>query len=128
MHVAEKAVIKLLSKDKKKYPLRHKHKIIKTQTHFKQFFKSAKYVECESFKLYSTPHITEEPKFAVISSKRTGNPVVRNKNKRQLRSVLRLNQFRIGPRYDMILMAKHKLNQTNYETINKQFLKLMQNL
>ena len=98
------------------------------QGQFDGFFKIAKKRHSQHLVLFYAPIIEKSQKFAVISSKKTGNAVKRNRNKRILRELLRLNQSKINKKYDIVLIAKNKMNDSTYNTIQDSFFKLIETL
>ena len=82
---------------------------------------------------YFTIYIKEESqnanfRFAMSIGRKYGNAVSRNKIKRQIRSIIRLNQETIKKEIDFVIVIKPQANQLNYDEINKYILSLLRNL
>ena len=75
--------------------------------------------------VFSQPNQLEYSRFGIVTSKKVGNAVVRNRAKRQLREVIRKNLDNLLPGYDVVVVAKFSIKETGFELIEKDFLKLM---
>lgn len=67
-------------------------------------------------------------RFAMSIGKKYGNAVERNKIKRQIRSIIRLNQKRIISNIDFVIVIKPQANILKYDEINKSILYLLKKL
>jgi len=64
-------------------------------------------------------------RFGIVTSKRVGNAVIRNKVKRRLRAIIQANPFFLEKQINMIIVAKKNSNQANYKELEKDFLEVM---
>ncbi len=69
-----------------------------------------------------------ESRIGFSVSKKVGNAVTRNKIKRRLREISRLNAYQIQEGYDIICIARVNANDIDYQTLNNSFLHLIRKL
>lgn len=67
-------------------------------------------------------------RFAMSIGRKYGNSVERNKIKRQIRSIIRLNQDLINNDSEFVIVIKPQASELNYEEINKYILYLLKKL
>lgn len=80
------------------------------------------------FTIYVKEEQSNNFKFGMSIGKKYGNAVSRNKIKRQIRSVIRLNKSFIKNNYSFIIVIKPKANTLPYNEIELQILNLLKNL
>ncbi|MDP0500351.1 MAG: ribonuclease P protein component [Verrucomicrobiota bacterium JB022] len=75
------------------------------------------------FQLHVVPEAERPPlrRVGVIASKRTGNAVHRNRAKRRLRELFRLYQDRLPPNCDVVLVARRRILEMDWETCVHRF-------
>jgi ribonuclease P protein component len=64
-------------------------------------------------------------RFGIVTSKKVGNAVIRNRAKRQIREVIRKNLNNLPNSYDMVVVARFNIKAVVFELIEKDFLRLM---
>ena len=64
-------------------------------------------------------------RFGIVTSKKIGNAVIRNRAKRQIREVIRKNLNNLRPGFDVVVVARFKVKETVFELIENDFLRLM---
>ncbi|WP_127587560.1 ribonuclease P protein component [Paenibacillus koleovorans] len=75
------------------------------------------------FVVYSLPQSKIEKFRAGISvSKKVGNAVVRNRIRRVVKEILRLNADKIKPRFDLVIIARKPAADMEYREMEKSLL------
>lgn len=64
-------------------------------------------------------------RYGVVTSKKVGNAVIRNKIKRQIRSIIKNNLNNIKASHDIVIVARHKISGVEYDLLNKDFMVVM---
>ena len=64
-------------------------------------------------------------RFGIVTSKKIGNAVIRNRAKRQIREVIRKNWNELQPGYDIVVVSRYNIKEANFALIEKDFLRLM---
>ncbi|MDP7011047.1 MAG: ribonuclease P protein component [Verrucomicrobiota bacterium] len=70
--------------------------------------------------------IGSQPKFAVITTRKLGNAVIRNRCRRLLRECLRLHQHALRQPLEIVMIARRSLVGHKYAAVEKDFLAAMQ--
>ena len=68
----------------------------------------------------------KEFRFGLITSKKLGPAVVRNRVRRRLREVIRAHRDQILPGLDMVVIGRWSAPKATYQQIEKDWLKLAQ--
>lgn len=102
-----------------------KNSRIKKKDHFQLVFEKAQRIENGLLRVYFFPKTDLPGQVAFVAGKKIGKAVFRSQCKRRLRELYRLNQTRISPHVELILMAKKSLMKYSYSQANKWFLNLL---
>ena len=73
-------------------------------------------------RLYTAVNACGHPRLGISINKSCGNAATRNRIKRRIREVFRLNQHDIPQEYDYLLIISHKLTKTNKKQYAQQLL------
>ena len=74
--------------------------------------------------LYARKNRTSTNRVGITVSKKLGHAVVRNRVRRRLREVYRLNEDRIAPGWDIVLVARTRAIHENFQKLTDGFLQL----
>ena len=96
---------------------------IKSKFHFNSLFKSSFKVNCNGFIGFQSKSLDKQAKYAFVASKKVGNAVKRNKAKRIMRELVRLNQDKLDPLSDIVFVAKSSFFEFNHLEIEANFKK-----
>ena len=97
---------------------------LKKNVEFKKVYNRGRSVASKAVVLYSLPNNSDKKKFGFSVSKKMGKAVVRNKIKRVLKEVCRLNQDWFKDGYDYILIPRAAILKMNYQQICNEINKL----
>lgn len=77
---------------------------------------------CRSFLVVWSKGATENPRIGITVSKKIGSAVVRNRIKRYVRELFRVNKIEIPP-VDINVIARSGANEMDYQQISFELLK-----
>jgi len=110
----------------KKYSL-SKNKRLSSNKQFKAILADGYSARNGLLILYMSRNDCGYPRLGISVGKIYGNAVTRNRLKRLIREVFRLNQYRIPSDYDYLLMVSYRKgikNKPTFEQVRKSFLSL----
>lgn len=74
--------------------------------------------------MYTYKNESSDLRVGFTVSKKIGNAVIRNKVKRKIREICRLNLHNFKEGYDIIFVAKSSITKKDYNDISKEMNKL----
>ena len=74
--------------------------------------------------LYSRPNRMGINRVGITTGKKLGHAVVRNRARRRLREVYRLNEHRFKPGYDIVVVARHRCISGDFQKLTHAYLSL----
>ena len=74
--------------------------------------------------LYARPNRLGVNRVGITTGKKLGHAVVRNRARRRLREVYRLNEALFKPGYDIVVVARHKCVTADFQKLTKAYLSL----
>jgi ribonuclease P protein component len=99
---------------------------IRTQADFSAVRRKGRRIECHAFRFFGLKKESdgsiEEIRLGVVASRRVGNAVVRNRLKRRIREIFRLNQEKIMRGVDIVVVLRASAFQLEYKELEERFL------
>lgn len=74
--------------------------------------------------LYCRPNHTDVNRVGITVSKKLGKAVQRNRVRRRLREVYRLNEALFAPGYDIVVVARSRCIRTSFPELTQAYLSL----
>lgn len=74
--------------------------------------------------LYARPNKLGCNRVGITVGKKLGHAVVRNRVRRRIREVYRLNEAVLTPGWDIVIVARSRAIEASFEKLNGSFLKL----
>ena len=74
--------------------------------------------------LYVRPNRTEMNRVGITVSKKLGHAVVRNRVRRRLREIYRLNEDLFTPGWDIVVVARSRCIDASFQSLSKAYLAL----
>ena len=74
--------------------------------------------------LYARPNRLGVNRVGITTGKKLGHAVVRNRARRRLREVYRLNEQLFKPGYDIVVVARHRCVTADFQKLTKGYLSL----
>ena len=78
--------------------------------------------------LYCRPNRLSENRIGITVSKKMGKAVVRNRVRRRLREVYRINEEQFLPGYDIVVVARTRAVDADFQTLQTAYLCAAQKL
>ena len=97
---------------------------LKKAKEFKKVFDKGRSIADKNVVIYYLPCFNCEARIGFIVSKKNGNAVCRNRLKRLLKEVFRLNMDKIENNYDLIVIPRLPINKKNFSEIERSILKV----
>lgn len=101
-----------------------KQYILKKNSNFQTVYRIGKSYSNRMMVLYVLPQKNTQRRIGFAAGKRLGNAVVRNRVKRVLREVYRLNQHLLINNVDLVLMGRQPMVKASSITAGKAFVDL----
>ena len=76
--------------------------------------------------LYARPNRLGLNRVGITTGKKRGTAVVRNRARRRMREVYRLNEHLFRPGYDIVVVARHRCVTADFQKLTKGYLSLAQ--
>ena len=74
--------------------------------------------------LYARANRTDTNRVGLTVGKKLGHAVVRNRIRRRLREIYRLNESRFLPGYDIVVVARSRCIDADFEKLTRAYLSL----
>ena len=97
---------------------------LKKNYEFRRLYQRGKSWAGRSMVLYCRKNRLNYNRLGITASVKLGNAVIRNRARRRLREVYRLNHLHLCSGYDIILVARGRTATVSWQELNDTFLKL----
>lgn len=98
---------------------------INSSRDYNNIYKNGKKVSGRYIIVYILDNECGFNRYGVVTSKKIGNAVVRNKVKRQLRSIIKGNFDNVKTSHDIVIVGRYKISGVKYDLLNKDFMIVM---
>lgn len=102
-----------------------RNQMIKSHEDFNVVINKGKKIKNQYFLVFIMPKKEEKTKFGIAVGKKVGNAVVRNKFKRQMRSIIDNNKFLFKNYHNYIIMIKKECLNIPYNLLEKSLRELL---
>lgn len=99
--------------------------MIKSHQEFSAIIKKEKYLKNKEFTIYIRQSKFTYPHFGIAVSKRLGNAVVRNKQKRRMRVILDEYKKTLNENMDYIIIMKENVVNLTFDELKNSFQNLI---
>jgi ribonuclease P protein component len=103
----------------------HKKWRINKGKEYGYIYKNGKRITGKYIIVFIKENNLDHNRFGIVTSKKIGNAVTRNRAKRQLREVIRKNIQIIRPGYNLVIIARFNMKESSFDLIEKDFLRIM---
>jgi len=101
---------------------------LKSNNDFRRLYAKGKCASSHNMVLYCRPNRLRLNRVGITVSAKLGKAVVRNRVRRRLREVYRLNEDKLSPGYDIVLVARGRVKTALFRDLETDFLSLCQEL
>jgi ribonuclease P protein component len=106
----------------------NKKERIKKKAHFLSIFKNGERIDKKKLKIFFTKNDRNISRFAVVTSKRLGSSVQRNRIKRIIKEVFRRNKEYFGKNMDWIFIPQGKWKKISYHDTERFLLDVIKGI
>lgn len=103
-----------------------KYEIVRTSKDFQEVIKSGKCIRNHFYNIYIRKNNLKIPRFGIAVSKKQGNAVYRNKQKRRMRMLLTSHKKEFANGFDYIIIMKEKTKEAKFIELEIMLLDLCQ--
>ena len=101
---------------------------LKENYEFRRLYRKGKSAVGGGMVMYCHKNTLGHNRLGLTASVKLGHAVVRNRSRRRLREVYRLNQENLKKGYDIILVARTRTVTASWKELNDTFMKLSRKL
>ena len=99
--------------------------IIKKQEEINNIIKTGNLSKNKFFYIYNKERDSKYYRFCICVSKKLGNAVVRNKNKRQIKEIIDKSNLVFKSNMDYVIILRKEISNVSYEDKKKYLLELL---
>ena len=101
---------------------------LKKNHEFKRLYNKGKSAASQCVVIYSRRNGKQENRLGVTVSTKIGGAVQRNRIRRRLKEIYRLNEEKLTPGYDIVIVARMKSRYAEYSQLEKSVLSMFSKL
>ncbi|TJX13666.1 ribonuclease P protein component [Tissierella creatinini] len=98
---------------------------IRKNLEFKRVYSGGKNYWNRNLTLYIKKNNLDESRFGITITKKIGNAVVRNRIRRRIKEVYRLNFHKIKDGYDLVFIPKKNVQEISYKQLESAMLHIL---
>lgn len=96
--------------------------MLKKNHEFRRLYSKGKSEVTPYIVIYLRPRKGDKIRLGITVSTKVGNAVTRNKVRRRLKELYRINEHLLFPGYDIVIVARNRAAKTPYKTLEAAFL------
>lgn len=89
---------------------------------FKNVYDNAKSLSNRSVVILYIKNNTQQNRLGIVASKKIGNSVKRNKARRRIKEIYRINENNLFKGYDIVIIAKSPINESSFGELQKSII------
>lgn len=101
---------------------------VKENYEFRRIYRKGKSAVSPQLVIYCQRNRRGHSRLGVSVSTKLGCAVVRNRVRRRIREIYRLNKAKMLPGYDLIVVARVRTVETDYQKLDRTYLRLLEQL
>lgn len=101
---------------------------VKENYEFRRIYRKGKSAVSPQLVIYCQMNRRGHSRLGVSVSTKLGCAVVRNRVRRRIREIYRLNKAKMLPGYDLIVVARVRAVETDYQKLDRTYLRLLEQL
>lgn len=101
---------------------------VKENYEFRRIYRKGKSAVSPQLVIYCQRNRRGHSRLGVSVSTKLGCAVVRNRVRRRIREIYRLNKAKMLPGYDLIVVARVRDVETDYQKLDRTYLRLLEQL
>ncbi len=101
---------------------------VKENYEFRRIYRKGKSAVSPQLGIYCQRNRRGHSRLGVSVSTKLGCAVVRNRVRRRIREIYRLNKAKMLPGYDLIVVARVRAVETDYQKLDRTYLRLLEQL
>mgnify|MGYP004634067833 FL=1 len=101
---------------------------VKENYEFRRIYRKGKSAVSPQLVVYCQRNRRGHSRLGVSVSTKLGCAVVRNRVRRRIREIYRLNKPKMLPGYDLIVVARVRAVETDYQKLDRTYLRLLEQL
>ncbi|MEW6381332.1 MAG: ribonuclease P protein component [bacterium] len=114
-----------MDKQEKKFPLKRENRL-RERKDFERLFSTGRKVENKYFKIIYTDNNQGVARVAVVLKRKFGHAVIRNKIRRRIKEIYRLNMDHFSPNMDYVIFPREIVKHISFLELKDNLLPLVE--